>query len=345
MSRRYNVAIVGATGLVGQEMRRTLERREFPVAELRLLASARSKGRTLPWRGAEIPVDVLGRESFGGVDIALFSAGSGPSERYAPIARDAGAVVIDNSSFWRMYREVPLVVPEVNPADLKKHGGIIANPNCSTIQMVVALKPLHDLWSMSRVVVSTYQAVSGTGQAAVTELREQTRAVVEGKTVQPSVYSHQIAFNIFPHIDVFRKNDYSNEEIKMMDETRKIMGLPELRITATTARVPVIDGHSESVNVEFENPVNVDEARAALKSAPGVELLDDPGADVYPTPATAAGTDPCYVGRLRIDLSVKNTKGEPCALNMWVVADNLRKGAALNAVQIAETLIDQEQMD
>ncbi len=263
------------------------------------------------------------------------SAGSGISLDYAPVARAAGAVVIDNSSAWRMDPDVPLVVPEVNPDALANHGGIIANPNCSTIQMVVALKPLHDLWKMKRVVVSTYQAVSGTGREAVDELLEQTRDILADRDPHSEVYAHPIAFNLFPHIDVFQDSGYSKEEIKMIAETRKIMDLPELRITATTARVPIITGHSESVNIEFRRKVSVAEARRVLASAPGVVLLDDPENNGYPTPLAAAGTDSTYVGRVRRDESVEN------GLNIWVVADNLRKGAALNAVQIAEALVDQ----
>lgn len=333
MSPGINVAIVGATGLVGGEMLRTLEDRKFPVETLRLLASRRSAGRSLSWKGSEIPVEPLTRSSFSNIDIALFSAGGDTSREYAPVARDAGAVVVDNSSAWRMDPEVPLVVPEVNAAAIKGHKGIIANPNCSTIQMVVALKPLHDLWTLRRVVVSTYQAVSGGGKRAVDELLAQSEAVLRGEPPKNEVFPHRIAFNLLPHIDVFEDSGYSREEIKMMNETRKIMGLPSLRITATTVRVPVVTGHSESVNAEFEKDVDLARARAALAGAPGVELLDDPATALYPTPAAAAGTDPTYVGRLRLDDSVEN------GLNFWVVADNLRKGAALNAVQIAELLI------
>ena len=331
----YKVAIIGTTGLVGEEMRAVLRERRFPVRELKLLASARSAGRTLSWGERQVQVETLVSDSFAGVDIALFSAGSGISLDYAPVAREAGAVVIDNSSAWRMDLDVPLVVPEVNPGALADHGGIIANPNCSTIQMVMALKPLHDLWTMKRVIVSTYQAVSGTGREAVDELLEQTRDILADRAPRSGVYAHPIAFNLFPHIDVFEDSGYSKEEIKMIAETRKIMDLPELRITATTARVPVVTGHSESVNIEFERKVDVAEARRVLTGAPGVTLLDDPENNIYPTPLAAAGTDSVYVGRVRRDESVEN------GLNLWVVADNLRKGAALNAVQIAEALVDQ----
>ncbi len=333
MSREYRVAIVGATGLVGEEMRSILAERRFPVSELTLLASARSVGQRRDWQGGQREVQALVSDSFRGIDIALFSAGGAVSLDYAPVARDAGAVVIDNSSAWRMDPKVPLVVPEVNPGALDGHDRIIANPNCSTIQMVMALKPLHDLWTMKRVVVSTYQAVSGTGREAIDELLEQTRDILANREPQAQVYAQPIAFNLFPHIDVFLESGYSKEEIKMIAETRKIMGLPDLPITATTVRVPIVSGHSESINIEFEREVDVAEARQALEAAPGVTLLDNPEQSVYPTPLAAAGSDETYVGRIRRDDSVAN------GLNIWVVADNLRKGAALNAVQIAEALV------
>lgn len=332
MAKQYNVAVVGATGMVGMAMRQILEERDFPVAELRLLASVRSRGKRLPYRGEELEVQVLDEDSFQGIELALFSAGGGISSQFAPIAVQAGAVVIDNSSAFRVDENVPLVVPEVNPHDASVHNGIIANPNCSTIQMVVVLKPLNDRSPMRRVIVSTYQSVSGTGKAAVEELRAQTREVLAGEEPEAEVYPHPIAFNCLPHIDVFVENGYSKEEMKMVNETRKIMGLPDLPISATTVRVPVIVGHSEAVNVEFEEAIDADEARRILKQAPGVEVIDDPGKDLYPLAAFAAGKDPCYVGRIRPDLSC------PRALNMWIVSDNLRKGAALNAVQIAELI-------
>jgi aspartate-semialdehyde dehydrogenase len=332
MVKEYNVAVVGATGMVGMAMRRILEERDFPVAELRLLASERSRGKRLPYRGEELEVQVLDEDSFRGIEIALFSAGSGISKRFAPLAVQAGAVVIDNSSAFRMDEEVPLIVPEVNPRDATAHKGIIANPNCSTIQMVVVLKPLNDRSPMRRVIVSTYQSVSGTGKAAVEELRAQTRQILDGGEPEAEVYPHPIAFNCLPHIDVFVENGYSREEMKMVNETRKIMGLPDLPISATTVRVPVMVGHSEAVNVEFEEAIDAEEARSILRQAPGVEVVDDPGSDLYPLAAFAAGKDPCYVGRIRSDLSCPN------ALNMWIVSDNLRKGAALNAVQIAELI-------
>jgi len=318
--------------MVGMAMRRILEERDFPVAELRLLASQRSRGRRLPYRGEELEVQVLDEDSFQGIDLALFSAGGEISRRFAPLAVRAGAVVIDNSSAFRMEEDVPLVVPEVNPGDALRHKGIIANPNCSTIQMVVVLKPLNDRSPMRRVIVSTYQSVSGTGKAAVEELKAQARDVLEGKDPEAEVYPHPIAFNCLPHIDVFMENGYTKEEMKMVNETRKIMGLPELPVSATTVRVPVMVGHSEAVNVEFEEAIAAEEARRILSQAPGVEVIDDPGRDLYPLAVFAAGKDPCYVGRIRPDLSC------PRALNMWIVSDNLRKGAALNAVQIAELI-------
>jgi aspartate-semialdehyde dehydrogenase len=319
--------------MVGAAMREILEERGFPVSELRLLASERSRGRRLPFRGEELEVRVLDEDSFAGIDYALFSAGAGISLKYAPIAAAAGAVVIDNSSAFRMEEGVPLVVPEVNPDDAFDHKGIIANPNCSTIQMVVVLKPLHDRSAMKRVVVSSYQSVSGTGKEAVEELRLQAAAILDDREPgSPEVYPHPIAFNCLPHIDVFLPNGYSKEEIKMINETRKIMGLPDLPVSATTVRVPVFVGHSESVNVEFEEAIDAEEARRILREAPGVEVVDEPENNLYPQALDAAGKDPCYVGRIRADLSC------PRALNMWIVSDNLRKGAALNAIQIAELI-------
>jgi aspartate-semialdehyde dehydrogenase len=315
-------------------MREILEERDFPVAELRLLASERSRGRRLTFRGEEIEVQVLGEDSFRGIDLALFSAGASISLRFSPIAAEAGAVAVDNSSAFRMDENVPLVVPEVNPQDAFAHSGIIANPNCSTIQMVVVLKPLHDRSAMRRVIVSTYQSVSGTGKNAVEELEVQTREALEQRKSAPQVYSHVIAFNCLPHIDVFLPGGYTKEEMKMVNETRKIMGIPDLPLSATAVRVPVFVSHSESVNVEFEEAIAPDEARRILASAPGVEVVDDPESDLYPLALDATGKDPCYVGRIRADISC------PRALNLWIVSDNLRKGAALNAVQIAERLIE-----
>jgi aspartate-semialdehyde dehydrogenase len=330
MSREYDVAVVGATGAVGEAMRTILEQRDFPVRSLRLLASERSRGKRLAFRGEEIAVEVLGESSFKGVELALFSAGASVSRDFAPRAVEAGALVVDNSSAFRMDPEVPLVVPEVNPQDIALNRGIIANPNCSTIQMVVPLKPLHDRWGLRRVIVSTYQSVSGTGRRAMQELEDQLRAWVEGRQGPVEVYPHPIAFNCLPHIDVFQEEGYTREEWKMVRETRKIMGLPDLPVTATTVRVPVRVGHSESVYAEFSSRVDAEEAREILRKSPGVEVEDDPESNLYPLAVRAEGRDPCFVGRIRVDLS------EPRALNFWVVADNLRKGAALNAVQIAE---------
>lgn len=332
MSERLRVAVVGATGAVGREMLKTLEQRNFPATEVVALASARSAGTKVPFKGGELTVQELTEGSFDKMDLALFSAGGSTSTAFAPVAAGAGCVVVDNSSAWRMDPTVPLVVPEVNPDHLAKHQGIIANPNCSTIQMVVALKPLHDAARIKRVVVSTYQAVSGTGQKAIVELENQVRRLMSGLEANPEVYPHQIAFNCLPHIDVFLDNDYTKEEMKMVLETKKIMGDDSIRVTATTVRVPVFYGHSESVNVEFEKPLSAKEARAILSQAPGVKVLDNPKEKIYPMAIHAAGEDATFVGRIRADETQPNT------LNMWIVADNIRKGAALNAVQIAEVL-------
>jgi aspartate-semialdehyde dehydrogenase len=326
---------VGATGAVGQQMVACLEERRFPVSQLFPLASERSLGKQVTFLGKEITVGVLSKDSFDGVDIALFSAGGGISKEYGPIAARAGAVVVDNSSAWRMDPDVPLVVPEVNPRDIGLYPktGIIANPNCSTIQMVVALKPLHDAARIKRVVVSTYQAVSGTGQKAVDELADQVRALLSCQETKNQVYPHRIAFNCLPHIDVFLDNGYTKEEMKMVNETVKIMGDDQIRVTATTVRVPVFYGHSEAVNIETERKLTPDEARRILAEAPGVKVVDNPAKNEYPMPLDAAGQDFTLVGRIREDFSIVN------GLNFWVVADNLRKGAATNAVQIAEILI------
>lgn len=328
------VAIVGATGMVGQEMRAVLEQRGFPASSLTLLASERSRGRSFEFRGETVEVQVLDQGSFEGIDLALFSAGGSISRSFAPIATSAGAVVVDNSSAFRMDDGVPLVVPEVNPADVLNHHGIIANPNCSTIQMVVVLYPLHKEYGIARVVVTTFQSVSGTGKNAVEELNRQVRQVQEGEPVTSEVYPHQIAYNALPHIDVFREDGYTREEMKMVEETRKIMGEPGMAITSTAVRVPVLVGHSESVNIQFDNPVEEGAVRAVLKNAPGVEVVDDPLSDEYPLAIHCEGKDPSYVGRIRKDHSAPN------AINLWIVSDNLRKGAALNAVQIAELLLD-----
>jgi aspartate-semialdehyde dehydrogenase len=328
----YRVAILGATGLVGREFLKVLAQRAFPIAELRLLASDRSAGARVHFEGDELLVEEATPDSFRGIEYALFSAGADVSRTLAPPAVAAGAVVIDNSAAWRMEPEVPLVVPEVNGEDAFAHQGIIANPNCSTIQMVVALDPLHRANPLRRVVVDTYQSVSGTGAAAMDELDEQSRALLAGKPAAPSVYPHQIAFNVLPHIDSFLDNGYTKEEWKMVQETRKIMHLPDLPVSATTVRVPVPIGHSEAVHAEFSRPLSPHEARAILSRAPGVCVMDDPAAAQYPLASLAAGRDEVFVGRIRSDVS------HPNGLAMWIVSDNLRKGAALNAVQIAELL-------
>ena len=331
---KYVVAVVGATGLVGNEMIAVLEERKFPVGKLRLFASERSEGKTLEFRDKAVAVEILGEKVFHGIDIALFSAGAERSLHYAPFAAKAGCVVVDNSSAWRMDPGVPLVVPEVNPHDLKWHKGIIANPNCSTIQMVVALKPIHDAAIIKRIVVTTFQSVSGTGRKAMDELLHQTSDILNFKDIKINVYPHQIAFNCLPHIDKFMEDGYTKEEIKMVNETIKIMGDDSIRITATTVRVPVFRGHSESINIETEKKLTANKVRAVLSSAPGIIVYDAPEKNVYPLPVYAAGRDEVYVGRIREDHSIEN------GINMWIVSDNLRKGAALNAVQIAEKLIE-----
>jgi len=335
MSRKYNVAIVGATGAVGTQMIECLEEREFPVGTIKLLASKRSAGKVLEFQGKAVPVEELTHDSFEGIDIALFSAGGARSEEFCPSAAKAGAVCIDNSSAWRMNPDVPLVVPEVNPEALSGYTrkGIIANPNCSTIQMLVALKPLHDFATIKRIVVSTYQAVSGTGNKAIDELRVQTGELLNGRPASNEVYPHRIAFNCLPQIDAFLDNGYTKEEMKMVNETRKIMG-DAIKTSATCVRVPVFFGHSESINIETEKKLSVEKARELLEEAPGVELVDDPSEQEYPMAMDAAGADAVLVGRIREDLSLEN------GLNLWVVADNVRKGAATNAVQIAELLIE-----
>ncbi len=334
--KEYNVAVVGATGLVGLEFIKILEQRNFPMASIHLLASERSAGRKLYVSHQGIEVKETTPESFKGIDIALFSAGAETSRYFSPIAAQLGAVVIDNSSAFRTAPSVPLVVPEVNPEDIKWHKGIIANPNCSTIQMVVALYPLHKINPIKRIIVDTYQAVSGTGAAAVEELTTQAKQVLEGRTTIPHVYPHQIAFNLLPEIDVFLDNGYTKEEWKMIEETRKIMHTDDIAISVTCVRVPVFTGHSEAIHIEFSQPMSPDEAERILAQAPGVKVLDDPTISLYPQPWSAASTDEVFVGRIRRDAS------HPNGLAMWVVADNLRKGAALNAVQIAEEIIKQE---
>jgi aspartate-semialdehyde dehydrogenase len=328
------VAVVGATGAVGSTMLGVMRERSFPADEVVPFASERSAGRRIDWGELELTVQPLSDETIQGFDIALFSAGSGTSEQWAPRFAEAGAVVVDNSSFWRMYEHVPLVVSEVNPDALEGHRGIVANPNCSTMQMVVALKPILDAAGIERLVISTYQSVSGTGQRAVEELHDQALAILEAKELAPpSVYPHQIAFNVLPQVEKFKDgDDYTTEERKMMAETRKILGTEDIGISATCVRVPVYTGHSESINVQTRDPLSPEECREILAAAPGIVVLDDPGNGIYPLAIEAAGRDDVLVGRIRRDPS-----HERC-LNLWVVGDNLRKGAATNAVQLAEEL-------
>ena len=340
--KKYNVAILGATGAVGQEFLNLIEERNFPFAELKLLASKRSAGKKIQFMGKEYTVEEATDASFEGVDIALF-AGGAASKTFAPAAVKAGAVVIDNSSAFRMDPEVPLVVPEVNPEAIASHKGIIANPNCSTIIMVMALKPLYDVSKIKRIVVSTYQAVSGGGKEAMAELEEQVKAINEGREVVANILPgaslakhYQIAFNLIPQIDVFKENLYTKEEMKMIDETKKIMSDDSLRITATTVRVPVYRSHAESVNVEFEDEISVEKAREVLAAFPGVILTDNPDEQVYPMPLETSGKDDVEVGRIRKDYSIDN------GLNFWVCGDQIRKGAALNALQIAEYMIEHD---
>lgn len=332
---KYNVAVVGATGAVGEQMREVLGDRLFPVGELRLLASERSAGQFFEFRGNQIRVEVLREDSFKGIDIALFSAGGSVSSRFAPLAVNAGAVVVDNTGHFRMEPDIPLVVPEVNSQEISHYPrrGIIANPNCSTIQMVVALKPIHDAARIRRVVVSTYQSVSGAGRMAMEELSQQVSALFGGNELRKERFPHQIAFNCIPHIDVFLNGGYTKEEMKMIHETRKILGEPSLRITVTAVRVPVFCGHSESVNVETEKKLTAKDVKAILREAPGILLCDEPEKNIYPMAIDAVGKDATLVGRIREVDSVPN------GINLWIVADNLRKGAALNAVQIAEILL------
>lgn len=340
MSKKYQVAVVGATGMVGQAMIDVLVERRFPFDRLKLLASARSANMKIKVDGREYPVEVAAPDSFDGVDFAFFSAGEAISKELGPEAVRCGAVVIDNSNAFRMDKDVPLVVPEVNPEAAFNHRGLIANPNCSTIQMVVALQPLHTAAGLKRVVAATYQAVSGAGKEAVDELEEQSRASLEGREIvarliptKDAARHHQIAFNLVPQLDLFVEDGYCKEEMKMVRETRKIMGLPQLGVTATTVRVPVVNSHSIALNVEFHSPLSAEEAREILARAPGVVVLDDPKQLLYPMPLFAGGRDEVFVGRIRPDRSVAH------ALNLWVVADNIRKGAATNSIQIAELLL------
>jgi len=328
--KKYNIAIVGATGMVGRKFIEVIEERQLPVNNLYLFASARSAGSTLPFIGKDIVVEELTESSFDGkdIDIALFSAGASVSKIYAPIAAQKGIIVIDNSSAWRMDEDVPLVVPEVNPQDILKHKGIIANPNCSTIQAVVALKPLYDRYGIERIIYSTYQSVSGAGVGGYNDLKNG----INGEP--PKKFPHPIFANCIPHIDSFLDNGYTKEEMKMINETRKILGDQSLRITATTVRVPVYYGHSESINIELKTPFDLDELKQVLANAPGIIIMDKPAENQYPMPIYAEGKDEVFVGRIRRDESIDN------GVNLWVVADNIRKGAATNAVQIAQKLIE-----
>lgn len=330
MNKKPNVALVGATGVVGRTFLKVLEERDFPFENLYIMASAKSAGTTITFKGKDYVVEELTENSFDkDIDIALFSAGGPVSEKFVPIAASHGVTVVDNSSRWRMDPQVPLIVPEVNPEDIEWNRGIIANPNCSTIQALVVLKPLHDKYTIKRVIYSTYQAVSGSGVKGISDLREG----MAGRD-QTTAYPHPIAGNCLPHIDVFEDNGYTKEEMKMINETHKVLG-EDIKVTATTVRVPVFDSHSESINIEFEKPFEVDEVRSLLANSPGIVVQDDPENNVYPLARSAAGTDEVYVGRVRRDFSIEN------GLNIWCVADNIRKGAATNTIQIAETLIKQ----
>ncbi|MBL9137286.1 MAG: aspartate-semialdehyde dehydrogenase [Verrucomicrobiales bacterium] len=331
-NRNWKVAVVGATGAVGIEMIETLEKRRFPVESLTLLASARSAGKTLPFQGKDISVQELRRDSFQGIDIALFSAGGSISKEYAPIAAQAGCVVIDNSSAFRMDDSVPLVIPEINPEDAKKHKGIIANPNCTTAITLMALYPLHKAFGVTRVIAASYQAVSGTGAKAIEELQRQVRQLAAGETPTREVYPHQIAFNVLPHVDSFLPDGYTKEEMKLQNEGRKIMHHPSLRASITCVRVPVYRAHSVAVSAEFERPVSVEAAREVLSQAPGLDVVDNPAKNEYPLPLVVSGRYNCQVGRIRRDCALDN------GLAFWVAGDQLLKGAALNAVQIAELL-------
>ncbi len=332
----YRVGVLGATGLVGTTILELLGDRDFPVAELRPLASERSAGKVIEWQGEALSVQAVGEESIQDLDLVLSSAGGSVSAEWTPKIVAAGATVVDNTSYWRMHDGVPLVVSEVNPDALAGHGGIVANPNCSTMQMVVALKPLYDAAGIERLVISTYQAVSGTGKAAIDELQSQARAVVGGYDVpEPRIYPHQIAFNVLAQAGSFADgDDHTDEERKLINETRKILGDPEIKVSATCIRVPVVTGHSEAVNVETREPLDPERARELLAAAPGVTVVDDPAAGRYPMAVDAAGKDDVYVGRIRRDA------GNDRALDLWIVADNLRKGAATNAVQLAELLVE-----
>jgi aspartate-semialdehyde dehydrogenase len=332
MSTGFHVAIVGATGAVGAELIQLLEQREFPLRGLKLLASPKSAGKKLKFKGEEIAVEPLSKDSFKSVDIALFSAGAGTSREYAAPAVNAGSVVIDNSSAFRMESDVPLVVPEINPADIQKHRGIIANPNCTTIIALMALFPLHKAFRVKRVIASSYQAVSGAGAKAIHELETQSKSFFSGEPVTPSVFPHPIAFNVLPQVDVFLENGYTKEEVKFVNESRKIMHHPTLRASITCVRVPVFRAHSIAIHAEFELPVSLERACDVLAKFQGLELVDDPSTKKYPMPLLVAGRNDCQVGRVRTDSALDN------GLAFWVCGDQLLKGAALNAIQIAEML-------
>ncbi len=332
MAKDLHVAIVGATGAVGIEMIATLERRRFPVGKLTLLASARSAGKALNFRGVSVPVAELREDSFAGVDVALFSAGASISKKFAPIAVQSDAIVIDNSSAFRLDENVPLVIPEINGDDVRKHRGIIANPNCTTAVTLMALYPLHRAFGVKRIFAASYQAVSGTGAQAIDELRAQVEDTIAQRPLKPNVYPHPIAFNVLPHVDAFLDTGYTKEEMKMQHEGRRIMHHQTFRASVTCVRVPVYRTHSVAVNAEFQKPVSLEKARDVCAKAPGLELVDNPALNEYPMPLTCAGRDNCQVGRLRIDCALEN------GLAFWVCGDQLLKGAALNAVQIAELL-------
>ena len=332
MKKEYHIAVVGATGAVGAEFFRLLERRNFPVASVRPLASGRSAGKKIYFRNQPITIEELGPSSFDNIDIAFFSAGGNVSREFVPIAQKVGAIVIDNSSVFRMDPDVPLVIPEINPGDVKQHRGIIANPNCTTAVALMAIYPLHRAFGVKRVFAASYQAVSGSGQRAINELKEQVAAAAQDRELSPQVYPHPIAFNVLPHVDVFLEHGYTKEEMKMQNEGAKIMHLPEFRASVTCVRVPVYRAHSVAVIAEFEKKVSVEQAREVLAKAPGLELVDEPEKNRYPMPLNVAGKDNCEVGRVRLDCALEN------GLAFWVSGDQLLKGAALNAVQIAELL-------
>ncbi len=334
-AKQYNIAIAGATGAVGEEMISILEQRNFPVKELTLLASRRSVGKCLPYKGEPIKVSELTADSFDGIDIALFSAGSDRSREFAPIAAESGTVVIDNSSAYRMDAHVPLIIPEINPEAISDYNkkNIIANPNCTTAVTIMGLKPIYDISKITRVVATSFQAVSGAGAQAIEELKAQTSAIVNSKEIKSEVFPHQIAYNVIPHIDSFTENGYTKEEMKLHNETRKILDDDQIQLSATTVRVPVFRSHCISVNLETEDQVSIEQAREAFASFPGLSVLDNPDKSEYPMPITTSGMDDCLIGRIRKDFTVKN------GISFWISGDQLRKGAALNAVQIAELLI------